>query len=76
MELTFTLEGIDELEREFNHAVETTLARGAVYAVNAATREGVAAAKSEHQYKDKSGDLTKSIQSEPATLSIGNSFDS
>ena len=57
----FELEGIEELEREFDRAYSSTLAGEMRRAVNVAVDAGVSEAKSAHRYKDQSGDLTRSI---------------
>lgn len=65
--MTFVLDGIDALERSFDRTSEV-VAEGIGRAVKNGIAAGVAEAKSQHRYKDKTGTLTASIHADPVVV--------
>lgn len=60
--LSFTLEGIEELEREAEREIDRTLVPHLVTAVKVASDAGAAEARARHPYMDRTGDLTRSTE--------------
>lgn len=59
---TIEFEGLEELEREWDHAVASTLIEELRDAVERTSRHAMQVAQTEHKYQDRTGDLTSSIE--------------
>lgn len=62
MSFDIHIDGIEELERDF-HRIESTFAIASQLAAVAGAREGLAEAKANHVYTDRTGELTNTAYS-------------